>query len=233
MLGRGLRAGRSSQEQPGDLRIVQQVRGRPFESHDARLHDGAPIGDGQPGPRVLLNQSTVTPEAFSSRTVSNTTRRALGSSPIEGSSISTNLGSSIMARAISTIFCSPPDREPARSAASRGRWGTARPPSPAGPARPPDPAGCTRRSARCPTRSSAGRGSVPAARATTPHDRTSRGERPEITSPSSVTVPSRGRSRPLRTFSTVDFPAPLGPITHVMDASGTCRSTPLSTSPCP
>ena len=34
---------------------------------------------------------------------------------MEGSSISTTRGSSIIARAISTSFCSPPESEPARS----------------------------------------------------------------------------------------------------------------------
>jgi len=48
----------------------------------------------------------------------------------------------------------------------------------------------------------------------TPAPITWSGRRPSIRSPSSVTVPSRGFSRPATTFRIVDLPAPFGPITQ-------------------
>ena len=55
---------------------------------------------------------------------------------------------------------------------------------------------------------------------TTPMSRICRGDLPFSFSPRSVTVPSRGRSRPLITRMTVDLPAPFGPTTQVMAALG-------------
>ena len=68
---------------------------------------------------------------------------------------------------------------------------------------------------------------------TTPSFRICRGDLPVSFSPRSVTVPSRGRSRPLITRISVDLPAPFGPTTQVMDPSGTSNVTPRSTSPPP
>ena len=68
---------------------------------------------------------------------------------------------------------------------------------------------------------------------TTPMSRICRGDLPFSFSPRSVTVPSRGRSRPLITRMTVDLPAPFGPTTQVMEPSGTAKVTPRSTSPPP
>jgi hypothetical protein len=53
--------------------------------------------------------STVTPRARRPRMRPNSSSTRIGDSPIDGSSISISLGSSISPRAISSIFCSPPD----------------------------------------------------------------------------------------------------------------------------
>src|SRR3981189_659436 len=57
----------------------------------------------------------VRPSRRSSPRVAKIVLRARGSKPTDGSSKQMTGGSSIMARAISTVFCSPPDRDPARS----------------------------------------------------------------------------------------------------------------------
>src|SRR6266705_869121 len=54
---------------------------------------------------------------------------------------------------------------------------------------------------------------------------------PTIERPLKVISPSRGFNRPLRTRSTVDFPAPFGPTIQVVVPFSTSRSNPLSTSP--
>src|SRR5262245_29567438 len=51
--------------------------------------------------------------------------------------------------------------------------------------------------------------------------------------PSKRTRPWLGRSSPLTVLSTVDFPAPLGPIRQVTVPALTMRSTPLRMSPAP
>ena len=48
-----------------------------------------------------------------------------------------------------------------------------------------------------------------------------------------VTVPRFGRSNPLTVLSTVDLPAPLGPIRQVTVPASTLRLTPLRMSPAP
>jgi hypothetical protein len=53
------------------------------------------------------------PAAFICLIASNTVRMIFGASPIDGSSSSSSLGSSISARANSTSRCCPPDRLPA------------------------------------------------------------------------------------------------------------------------
>src|SRR5271165_404491 len=68
---------------------------------------------------------------------------------------------------------------------------------------------------------------------TTPARRTSRGLLPVRGSPRCSTRPSRGRSTPLITASSVDLPAPLGPTMHVMAPAGTSKETSCRTSPPP
>jgi hypothetical protein len=53
--------------------------------------------------------STVTPRARMSRMIPNSSSTRIGDSPIDGSSISIKRGSSSRPRAISSIFCSPPE----------------------------------------------------------------------------------------------------------------------------
>ena len=144
---------------------------------------------------------------------------------MDGSSINSSRGSSISARASSTSFCSPPDSEPARASRRSRDDGEAL-------ARPPR-ARAARRSrqqvrahaARCPRPSSAGTGCAPAA----PARRRGRSiaPRPKAVELGGVEqdVP-RGRSSPHTGFSTVDLPAPLGPMTHVTRPGCTSRSTP-------
>jgi hypothetical protein len=55
----------------------------------------------------------VVPSALICLIASNTVRSTFGASPIDGSSSSSSLGSSISARANSTRRCCPPDRLPA------------------------------------------------------------------------------------------------------------------------
>ena len=55
----------------------------------------------------------VVPVAFICLIAANTVRRIIGASPIDGSSRSSSLGSSISARPNSTSRCCPPDRLPA------------------------------------------------------------------------------------------------------------------------
>ena len=51
--------------------------------------------------------------------------------------------------------------------------------------------------------------------------------------PSTVTVPAAGRCRPARQDSSVDFPAPLTPVTATISPSATVRSTSSSTTKLP
>ena len=55
----------------------------------------------------------VVPAVFICRTASNTVLRIFGARPMDGSSSSSRVGSSISARANSTSRCCPPDRLPA------------------------------------------------------------------------------------------------------------------------
>src|SRR5579875_2652508 len=68
---------------------------------------------------------------------------------------------------------------------------------------------------------------------TTPIPSTCRGVLPVMSWPCSVIVPSRGRSRPLITAISVDFPAPFGPTTQVIPPRATVSETPRRTSPPP
>src|SRR3954462_4284186 len=68
---------------------------------------------------------------------------------------------------------------------------------------------------------------------TMPSSSRCRGDLVVTSLPRNVTVPERGRSSPLMHLSTVDFPAPLGPIRQVTVPSDTSRSTPLRMSPEP
>ena len=63
------------------------------------------------------------PRARSSRSRANSSSTRIGDSPIEGSSISISLGSSISPRAISSIFCSPPESVEAWALALRRSTG--------------------------------------------------------------------------------------------------------------
>jgi hypothetical protein len=65
----------------------------------------------------------VVPAAFICLIASNTVRRIFGASPIDGSSSSSSLGSSISALANSTRRCWPPDRLPAFCLAHPGICG--------------------------------------------------------------------------------------------------------------
>jgi len=64
----------------------------------------------------------------------------------------------------------------------------------------------------------------------TPSALISRGGRPAIDVPPSRTRPRLGASTPAMTLSSVDLPAPLGPMTPTISPRSTSRSTPLSTS---
>ena len=67
----------------------------------------------RPARAFCSTSKIVTPVAFICLIAPNTVRRVLGASPIDGSSRSSSLGSSISARANSTSRCCPPDRLPA------------------------------------------------------------------------------------------------------------------------
>ncbi len=68
---------------------------------------------------------------------------------------------------------------------------------------------------------------------TTPMLRTWRGLLPTIDVPCRVMLPRLGRSSPLMLASSVDFPEPFGPTTHVIPPSATLKDTSCSTSPPP
>ena len=68
---------------------------------------------------------------------------------------------------------------------------------------------------------------------TIPSSSTLRGLSPAIGRSPYVIVPLLGFSRPLIARSTVDLPAPFGPIRHVIRSGSTSRSRPRSTSPYP
>ena len=64
----------------------------------------------------------------------------------------------------------------------------------------------------------------------TPSAETSRGGRPPMARSPSRTLPRRGARMPATTLSSVDFPAPLGPMMLTISPFATERFTPLSTS---
>ena len=66
-----------------------------------------------------------------------------------------------------------------------------------------------------------------------PRSSTWRGGRPSIGASLNEIEPSRGFSRPLIALSTVDLPAPLGPMMQVIVPDSSRRSTPLRMSPEP
>src|SRR5581483_5804175 len=68
---------------------------------------------------------------------------------------------------------------------------------------------------------------------TTARPSRSRGESRSMGSPSSSTRPRRGRISPLIALSTVDLPAPFGPIRQTTSPASTVRSTPRRMSPAP
>ena len=99
----------------------------------------------QPRSRVLLDEQdgvALVPVERADRLEDEV--RAFGSSPIDGSSIRISRGSSISARAISTIFCSPPDSEPARSPRRSATIGKRSATASRAPARGPRSRGCAR-----------------------------------------------------------------------------------------
>ena len=106
-----------AQVQLGHLGVGQQFGARRLE-HNAPESITAPCAR-WPGPpaRSARPAGSSGRSRLSCEIVSNTAPRAFGSSPVEGSSIRISRGSSISARAISTIFCSPPESDPARSPA--------------------------------------------------------------------------------------------------------------------
>src|SRR3984957_6904680 len=68
---------------------------------------------------------------------------------------------------------------------------------------------------------------------TKPRASVARGEAPVMSSPPNETEPARGRSNPLTHLSTVDFPAPFGPIRQVTWPFPTLSETPFKISPAP
>src|ERR1700730_57249 len=68
---------------------------------------------------------------------------------------------------------------------------------------------------------------------TTPRRKIAGGLSPMMEAPRKRMRPRRGRSNPLTTRSTVDFPAPLGPTMQVMAPSSTVRSSSWRISPPP
>ena len=176
--------------------------------------------------------STVRPSLGELRDAANTCLRDFGSRPIDGSSSRISAGSSISERASSTCFCSPPDSDPAASLRRWRRSGTRRRPR----VRSADgllvAAGRSRPSAGSPRPSSPGTGCGPAARARC-RAAAARGGEPVDGLAAKRTEPWRGRSRPLIVLSTVDLPAPFGPIRQMTCRPRPSRSTPLRMSPAP
>src|SRR6202034_1958989 len=68
---------------------------------------------------------------------------------------------------------------------------------------------------------------------TKPRPSVARGGGLVLPSPPNATEPARGRSRPLTHLSTVDFPAPFGPIRQVTWPCQTFSDTPFKISPAP
>jgi hypothetical protein len=175
----------------------------------------------------------VVPAPFIAMMASNTVLSTLGASPIDGSSSSSSAGSSMSARPNSTSRCCPPDRLPAFCDRHRAICGNA---SKTASIR----LATVARSPRMYPPSSMFSHTVMSRNrlwfcgtCTTPSRSTSRGDLPASGSPLSVIVPSLGLSSPLTHRISVDFPAPLGPTTHVIPPAGTSRHTPRSTSPPP
>src|SRR5438445_4930120 len=177
--------------------------------------------------------SSVRPDLFMSRTVLKTRVRVLGSRPMDGSSRMSSFGSSMRARANSTSFCCPPEREAAGSRRRSATMGNishtvARRRS------------TSRRSwtLKAPRRTFShtvmvGNRLRSCGTCTMPRARIARGLRPASDSPRNRTVPMVGRRRPLMTRRTVDLPAPFGPTMQVRMPSSMLRSTPCRMTPPP
>ena len=109
-------SGRDAEVEPPDVGIRQQLGGGPAQPDDAAVEDGAVLRRPRaPSGRSARRAGSSSRRRRATPSVSKTSLRAFGASPIDGSSISITFGSSISARAISTVFCSPPESEPARS----------------------------------------------------------------------------------------------------------------------
>ena len=157
--------------------------------------------------------TTGVPRSATPRTISKISSCACGDRPSDGSSSSSIFGLASSTIAISRICCSPPLRLPAswrRFAAASGICSSSR-----RPARCRSRADRRRRRARgSRARSSAGNCNAPAARAA---DRgaTSTAAAARSARRSRATVPPITRSMPTTAFSSVDLPAPFGPIRSV------------------
>ncbi len=194
----------------------------------------APVWEAERPSRAFCStSSTVRPSSLSCLIVSKTACRALASSPIVGSSSRISFGSSMSARAISISFCCPPERWPARS--ERRSWMIGK--------RWAISSARRRTSVRsrsgCPPISRLSQTVISGKRLrscatwTIPWERSAADDRRAISVSPSRIDPARGFSSPLSTLSTVDLPAPFGPITHVISPSAISRSTPRRTSAWP
>ena len=159
--------------------------------------------------------STLLPESARRRSSCITSCTMIGLRPIDGSSISNTSGRTSNARPISSCFCSPPDSDAARELMrSRSRGNCSKTSSIRSFSTLPD--SCKPPSSRLCSTDNEPNKLRPWGTYAMPSLSNWRGVRPLMTLPAMRTSPERGVSMPNRVFSTVDLPAPLGPISNVI-----------------
>ena len=165
------------------------------------------------------------PSAWIAAIVSNNDSAASGDSPAEGSSSSNRRGCTISAIAIASTWRCPPDRVRAaarRLSASMGKRCSSaaiRARMPRGSTKPPI--------SRFSHTVMVGNTFASCGTNATPRRARSRGGRVSIGAPSSAIPPDFNRSSPATAFSSVDLPAPFGPMIATSSPAPTCRSTPF------
>src|SRR5215212_8468691 len=168
------------------------------------------------------------PRSRISRRIANSSLTMIGERPIEGSSISNSFGSSSSARAISSIFCSPPESVDACASALRRSTGKRSIAASMRRARSKPAGAITAPSSRLWRTESSGKMLRPCGTWLMPRASRSRGVRLVMSAPLKVMRPERAGNMPNTVLNMVDLPAPFGPITVVIAPRTTVQSVPCS-----
>src|SRR5512134_949960 len=166
----------------------------------------------------------VVPDALISRTIRKMSATTSGASPRVGSSSSRSLGADRSARAMASICCSPPEREPPGCpwrCRSTGNRSITRSMSAATPRSRRTYAPISRFS-RTVIRERIAR---PSGTSATPRRRIACGGSPAMSSPRKRIAPVRGERTPAIVRISVVFPAPFAPMMPTMAPSGTSMDT--------